>query len=168
MPTSNKVLDFLLITMPLYNNILYNLLLQQTAVSKYYLFMNQDIQAYNNAQVEDRRAICELLAREINAGMTGAESKIWHSAPVWFIDGNPIVGYDNLKGGVRLLFWSGQSFDEPELQQEGSFKAAEARYTSPDQVNIDDLARWLEKSKTIQWDYKNIVKHRGVLERIKV
>ena len=56
------------------------------------------------------------------------------------MDGKPIVGYDVLKDSVRLLFWSGQSFDEPGLQPEGSFKAVEARYTSPDQVNIDDLA----------------------------
>ncbi len=130
--------------------------------------MNQDIQVYNNAQSDDRKAICELLARAIQAGMAGTESKIWHGAPVWFIDGNPVVGYDNLKGSVRLLFWSGQSFDEPGLLPEGSFKAAEARYTAADQVNVDDLARWLEKSITIQWDYKNIVKRRGVLERLKI
>lgn len=28
------------------------------------------------------------------------------------------------------------------------------------------LKRWLRKSLTIQWDYKNIVKRRGVLEKI--
>jgi hypothetical protein len=65
-----------------------------------------------------------------------------------------------------LLFWSGQSFDEPGLQAEGSFKAAEARYTSADQINTKDLQRWLKKSQKIQWDYKNIVKRRGVLERV--
>jgi hypothetical protein len=68
---------------------------------------------------------------------------------------------------VRLLFWSGQSFDEPGLRPEGSFKAAEARYTNIDQVNTENLHRWLEKSAIIQWDYKNIVKRRGVLERLK-
>lgn len=129
--------------------------------------MNKDIQAYNNAQESDRKAICELLGREINTRLPKAESKIWHGAPVWFLDGNPIVGYDVLKNCVRLLFWSGQSFNEADLQPEGSFKAAEARYTSTDQVKTSDLSRWLEKAKTIQWDYKNIVKRRGVLERLK-
>ena len=129
--------------------------------------MNKDIQAYNSAQASDRQAICKLLAQEIDKGLPKAESKIWHGAPVWFIGGNPIVGYDNLKDSVRLLFWSGQSFDEPGLQPEGSFKAAEARYSDPDQVNADDLARWLKKSQTIQWDYKNIVKRKGQLERLK-
>lgn len=67
---------------------------------------------------------------------------------------------------MRLLFWSGQSFDEPGLQPEGKFKAAEARYTSVDQINTTDLQRWLEKARNIQWDYKNIVKRKGRLERL--
>lgn len=129
--------------------------------------MHKDIQAYNDSQEATRKAICELLAQEIQPALPEAENKIWHGAPVWFLDGNPVVGYDVLKDCVRLLFWSGQSFDEPGLQVEGSFKAAEARYTSKDQVNVDDLQRWLEKSERIQWDYKNIVKRRGKLERLK-
>jgi len=128
--------------------------------------MHPDIGAYNEAQVEDRRFVCALLAEEIAKALPDAENKIWHGSPVWFIDGNPIVGYGVLKHCVRLLFWSGQSFDEPGLQVEGTFKAAEARYTSVEQVNTDDLARWLGKSKSIQWDYKNIRKRKGVLERI--
>ncbi|MCB0575477.1 MAG: hypothetical protein KDC61_13035, partial [Saprospiraceae bacterium] len=63
-------------------------------------------------------------------------------------------------------FWSGQSFGEDRLKDEGSFKAAEVRYTSPDQIDQDELARWLGKARTIQWDYKNIVKRKGKLERL--
>jgi len=129
--------------------------------------MNKDIQAYNDAQAKEEQAICTLLAQEINSRLPKAESKIWHGSPVWFFDGNPIVGYWVRKDHIQLLFWSGQSFDEPGLKPEGSFKAAEARYTDKDQINTDDLARWLEKSERIQWDYKNIVKRRGVLERLK-
>lgn len=129
--------------------------------------MNKDIQTYNSRQTETDKAICELLQKEINRNLLEAESKIWHAHPVWFLDGNPVAGYSKLKGNVRLLFWSGQSFDEPGLQSEGSFKAAEARYTSPDQINLEDLERWLKKARDIQWDYKNIVKRRGVLERLK-
>ncbi len=130
--------------------------------------MSTDIQAYNHSQADSDKAICELLQREIEHHLPEAESKLWHGHPVWFINGNPIVGYSKLKNAVRLLFWSGQSFDEAGLQPEGTFKAAEARYTSADQVNTDDLMRWLEKAKSIQWDYKNIVKRRGVLERIEI
>jgi len=128
--------------------------------------MNKDVKAYNNSQSANDKAICNALADEIDSNLPKAENKIWHAHPVWFLDGNPIVGYSKLKDSVRLLFWSGQSFDEPGLQVEGSFKAAEARYTSIDQINKKDLKRWLAKSKKIQWDYKNIVKRRGVLERL--
>jgi len=129
--------------------------------------MNKDIQGYNDIQSNEDREICNLLSREISHNLPGAENKIWHAHPVWFIDGNPVVGYSKLKNSVRLLFWSGQSFDEQGLEKEGSFKAAEARYTSADQVDKDDLKRWLKKAREIQWDYKNLIKRKGVLERLK-
>lgn len=129
--------------------------------------MNKDIQAYNNAQANEDKVICNVLAEEICSNLPKAENKIWHAHPVWFLDGNPIVGYSKLKNAVRLLFWSGQSFEEEDLQAEGSFKAAEVRYTSPDQINKKDLKRWLKKAETIQWDYKNLIKRKGKLERLK-
>ena len=129
--------------------------------------MNSEIKEYNQKQAEDRKEICDLLAKEILASLPGAENKLWHGAPVWFLEGNPIVGYDVQKTGVRLLFWSGQSFDENGLAPEGSFKAAEARYTGVDQIKAEDLKRWLKKAEEIQWDYKNIVKRRGELIRLK-
>ncbi len=129
--------------------------------------MNPEIAAYNEQQTEVEKEICSLLATEIDVNLPEAESKIWHAHPVWFIDGNPIVGYSKLKSCIRLLFWSGQSFEEEKLQKEGKFKAAEMRYTEVSQINTEDLARWLDKSKNIQWDYKNIVKQKGILERLK-
>ena len=129
--------------------------------------MNKEIKAYNNKQTSEDKKICNVLAEAIDRSLPTAENKIWHAHPVWFLDGNPIVGYHKLKDSIRLLFWSGQSFDEDDLQKEGSFKAAEVRYTSVDQINKKDLARWLKKSKDIQWDYKNIVKRKGKLVRLK-
>jgi hypothetical protein len=129
--------------------------------------VSKDIKAYNDSLSSDDKAICTLLSGEISRNLPEAENKIWHRHPVWFLDGNPIVGYSKLKDCIRLLFWSGQSFDEPGLQPEGSFKAAEARYTSVEQINTSALKRWLKKSKQIQWDYKNIVKRKGVLERLR-
>jgi hypothetical protein len=130
-------------------------------------YMHKDIQTYNNSQAAEDKEICNMLAHEIDRQLPDAESKVWHAHPVWFLEGNPIVGYSKLKDSVRLLFWSGQSFDEEELQKEGSFKAAEMRYTSSKQVKKSDLKRWLDKGREIQWDYKNIVKRKGVLERLK-
>ena len=129
--------------------------------------MTTDIQTYNTSQTEADKMICEALKKEIDSVLPEAESKIWLGHPVWFLEGNPVAGYSKLKDSVRLLFWSGQSFDESNLQVEGSFKAAEARFTSVDQINRDDLHRWLQKARDIQWDYKNIVKRKGVLERLK-
>ena len=129
--------------------------------------MNLEVQKYNQSKLPEDQLICNVLAKEINLHLTEAENKIWHAHPVWFLDGNPIVGYDKLKDCVRVLFWSGQSFDEENLQKNGSFKASEIRYTNVDQINISDLKRWLEKAREIQWDYKNIVKRKGVLERLK-
>lgn len=129
--------------------------------------MDKNIQAYNDALTEEDKNICNDLAAIICAALPKAENKIWHAHPVWFLDGNPIVGYSKLKGSVRLLFWSGQSFEEEALTAEGSFKAAEMRYISIEQLNAKDLKRWLKKAEAIQWDYKNLVKRKGKLERLK-
>ncbi len=129
--------------------------------------MHDDIASYNQSQAESDLEICEKLAKTIDRVLPEAESKIWHAHPVWFLDGNPIVGYSKLKDSVRLLFWSGQSFDESGLHPEGKFKAAEARFESLKEIKVKDLTRWLKKARDIQWDYKNIVKRKGVLERLK-
>src|ERR1051326_2629859 len=111
--------------------------------------MHSGTKKYNEAQSPDDRAICRLLAEQIERGLPEAENRIWHSHPVWFLDGNPVVGYSKLKDCVRLLFWSGQSFEEDTLKKEGNFKAAEVRYTSTDQINNEDLKRWLAKARKI-------------------
>jgi hypothetical protein len=144
-----------------------NVAVQIKSKAKDSSILQNKIQAYNDAQSPEDREICNLLAQEINRSLPGAENKIWHAHPVWFLDGNPIVGYSKLKNAVRLLFWSGQSFDEEVLQNEGSFKAAEMRYTSAVQIKKRDLSRWLKKAAAIQWDYKNIVKRKGQLDRLK-
>ncbi|HEX7705320.1 MAG TPA: DUF1801 domain-containing protein [Thermoanaerobaculia bacterium] len=129
--------------------------------------MHEDTRKYNESQAPADQEICRLLAEEIDRTLPEAENKIWHAHPVWFLDGNPIAGYSKLKHCIRLLFWSGQSFEESGLTKEGTFKAAEARYTSVDQVNTDDLKRWLAKAREIQWDYKNLIRRKGRLERLK-
>lgn len=130
--------------------------------------MSQEIQAYNNSQSLEDIEICNLLMEQINLGLPEAENKIWHGHPVWFLEGNPIAGYSKQKAGIRLMFWSGMDFDEEALNKRGEkFKDASIFYTSVDQINTADLQRWLAKSRDIQWDYKNIVKRKGVLERLK-
>ncbi|MCK6507371.1 DUF1801 domain-containing protein [Myxococcota bacterium] len=128
--------------------------------------MHTPIDDYIAALPEPDRAVAARLAAAIQAGLPGAAGKLWHGHPVWFLDDNPVVGVSKRKVGVTLLFWSGRSFDEPTLQPEGRFQAAEARFTAPDQVDPVTLARWLEKAAAIQWDYKNLVKRKGQLLRL--
>ncbi|WP_420577701.1 DUF1801 domain-containing protein [Ekhidna sp.] len=126
-----------------------------------------NISEYNRTQTENDRRICERLMSLINTYLPEAESKIWHRHPVWFLDGNPTVGYSKLKDCIRLMFWSGMGFEELELKPgTGKFKDASMQYTRVDQISEEDLKRWLEKSRTIQWDYKNIVKKKGRLDRL--
>ena len=130
--------------------------------------MKKDIKAYHDKQADSDKKIFDLLYKEINKTLTEAENKMWHAHPVWFLDGNPIVGYSKLKDCIRLMFWSGMGFQEDQLKAgTGKFEDASIRYTDIDQINTNDLKRWLEKSREIQWDYKNIVKRKGKLERLK-
>ena len=126
-----------------------------------------NVKEYHDTLHPDRREICEELNAKISKALPEAESKVWHGAPVWFLDGNPIVGYSDHKNYVKLLFWSGQSFEDSHLKPEGKFKAADVCFEKVVDVNNHLLSQWLEKSKSIQWDYKNIVKRRGELVRLK-
>lgn len=126
-----------------------------------------DTRKYNKALSKGDKGVCDVLSETITQAMPLAENKIWHGVPVWFLEGNPVVGYDKFKDCVRLLFWSGQGFDEKDLHKSGSFKASEIRYTDVSEINEKDLKRWLRKAKEIQWDYKNIVKRKGVLKKLK-
>lgn len=126
------------------------------------------IRQFNEGQNEADQFICSRLEQLIDLGLPEAESKIWHGHPVWFLDGNPIVGYGKLKDCIRLMFWSGADFDEVELKAgTGKFKDASIRYTDAEQINDEDLARWLEKGRAIQWDYKNVARRKGKLVRLK-
>lgn len=130
--------------------------------------MHKEIKTYHDKQTSSDKEICDKLATFIDNELTEAESKIWHSHPVWFLDGNPIAGYSKQKPGIRLMFWSGASFEEEHLSVRGEkFKDASIFYNNVSDIKLDDLQRWLKKSREIQWDYKNIVKRKGQLERLK-
>ena len=129
--------------------------------------MKEEIQTYNIKQTDTDKAICDYLASTINQELSEANNKIWHAHPVWFLNDNPIVGYSKQKKGIRLMFWSGASFDEESLNIKGQkFKDASIFYNHISELDSEDLKRWLKKSKKIQWDYKNIVKRKGKLEKL--
>jgi len=125
--------------------------------------MNLEMSAYHTALTHQDKEICGQLFAIINNELPEATHKIWHAHPVWFIEGNPIVGYSKQKAGIRLMFWSGADFEEPGLNNIGKkFKDASVFYNHLDEIEPNDLKRWLHKSKDIQWDYKNIVKRKGL------
>jgi len=130
--------------------------------------IKNDILSFHSKQTAADKDICDLLLQEITLNLPKAEYKVWHGHPVWFIDGNPIVGYSKQKAGIRLMFWSGASFDEQGLNVRGiKFKDASVFYNAISDIHTNEPERRLKKLKEIQWDYKNIVKRKGVLERLK-
>lgn len=124
-----------------------------------------DIAAYHDTLDAHDRAIVEKLAAVINRELPDAQAKVWHRHPVWFLDGNPVVGYHRLKGGVRVLFWSGQSFRTSGLTANGSFEAADFKPASAEAIADYPFEQWLRESREIQWDYEHIMKNRGLVKR---
>ncbi|MDO3376652.1 DUF1801 domain-containing protein [Geoalkalibacter halelectricus] len=130
--------------------------------------MHPEILKYNENQEANLKEVCDLLAAEIDRNLPEAESKIWHAHPVWFLGGNPTVGYSKQKPGIRLMFWSGADFEEDGLNVVGKkFKDASVFFNNVSEIEKSDLRRWLNKAREIQWDYRNIVKRKGRLERLK-
>src|SRR5687768_5538766 len=114
--------------------------------------MSKEISAYNDKQSAGDKEIGDQLATMIDKELTGSESKIWHAHPVWFLDGNPIVGYSKQKAGIRLMFWSGADFEEDDLSVRGKkFKDASVFYTNLSEIKAKDVKRWLKKAREIQW-----------------
>lgn len=129
--------------------------------------MISDIQTYNNRLSQEEKIICDTLCGVIVSVLHDAEQKIWHAHPVWFLNGNPIVGYSKQKAGIRLMFWSGADFGDEQLKPgSGKFKDASVVFTAVGHIDLPRLQSWLNKSREIQWDYKNIVKRKGKLERL--
>ena len=112
------------------------------------------IAAYSRAQSPSFRETCETLRALITSALPKATSKVWHGAPVWFIDENPVVGYSVKTKGVSLLFWNGQAFKEPGLKPMGKYGAAEAVFRDVDELDAPAIRRWLKKARTNVFDSK--------------
>jgi hypothetical protein len=112
------------------------------------------ISAYSRAQPPAQRAICDVLRKSIACALPRATSKIWHGSPVWFIDENPVVGYNAIAKGVHLLFWNGQAFGEPDLTPVGKYRAAQAAFGDVAEIDPRVIRRWLTKAKSDVFDSK--------------
>jgi hypothetical protein len=119
---------------------------------------DDQIAAYAQAQPPAYRTICDRLRALIDAALPKATSKVWHGSPVWFIDDNPVVGYNATAKSVNLLFWNGQAFDEAGLKAVGKYRAAQAVFGDAAEIDAKVIRRWLKKAKSDVFDSKAFFK----------
>lgn len=115
-----------------------------------------DVVKYNDAADPANRAVTEFLYEEFRQALPIATFKVWHGAPVWFMDDIPVAGYEDHKHGVKVLFWSGKDFSEPGLLGIGKHRAAGITYPDVEAINVEDLRRYLRLSTEIIWDYRSL------------
>ncbi len=116
------------------------------------------IAAYSQAQPFAFRTICDLLRELIDTALPKATSKVWHGSPVWFIDDNPVVGYNATAKTVNLLFWNGQAFAEAGLKPVGKYRAAQAIFADAAEIDPKVVRRWLKKAASNILDSKAFFK----------
>lgn len=122
-----------------------------------------DIAEYNLGLSASDKTLAEALCASIAKALPLAKGKVWHGHPVWFIDGNPVVGYSIKKAGLEVLFWSGQAFKTSGLRAIGKFQAAGILATLDS--DFEKLfADCLREAALVQWDYKNLPKNRKLVK----
>ncbi len=119
---------------------------------------DEQIVAYSEAQPLPFRTICGILRELIDTALPKATSKVWHGSPVWFMDDNPVVGYNATAKTVNLLFWNGQPFQEPALKPVGKYRAAQAVFGDAAEIDPKVIRRWLKKAKSNVFDSKAFFK----------
>ena len=123
-----------------------------------------DIAEYNQSLAGTQQKIAEQLADLFAASLPTAEAKVWHGHPVWFLDRNPVCGYSLKKAGIEVLFWSGKSFKTAGLRPTGKYQAAGLAVETAE--DVPKVEKFMAETQSIQWDYKNLIKRKGKLERL--
>lgn len=124
--------------------------------------IGQDIQDYQSELSDDEAEIGAAIIQLITKALPKAEGKVWHGHPVWFVDGNPVVGFSLKKAGIEVLFWSGQSFKQEGLRAMGKYKAAGIAVPTLKDLNKKAMTAWLVEALAVQWDYQNLPKKRSL------
>src|SRR5262249_36143203 len=96
----------------------------------------------------------------IEAALPKATSRVWHGSPVWFLEDNPVVGYNATAKAIHLQFWNGQAFDEAGLQLVGKYRAAQAKFSDAAEIDPKAVRRWLKKARADVFDSKAFFKKR--------
>jgi hypothetical protein len=116
------------------------------------------IATYAQGKPTAYRTICDMLRKLIMTALPKATAKVWHGSPVWFMDDNPVVGYNLTAKTVNLLFWNGRAFDEADLEPVGKYMAAQARFTDAAEIDPKVVRRWLKKASVDVFDSKEFFK----------
>ena len=112
---------------------------------------------YARKQSPELVPVFDALRAEIAAALPRAASKIWHGAPVWFVDDYPVVGYSLKAGKASLLFWNGKALGEPTLKPVGKHFAAEMVFTQVAELDRAAIRRCLVKAgKNVFKDYASL------------
>ncbi len=93
------------------------------------------------------RSLATKLIEMFNQALPDCKTKVWHSIPVWFQEGNPIVTYFVKKDQVFVMFWNGQKFDRGGLKPVGKYSAADIGYSSLEVLDEKQLAEWLIEAR---------------------
>ncbi len=120
--------------------------------------ISADIQEYNSKLDDSHREIAQGLCDLVSQALPNAEGKVWHGHPVWFLDGNPIAGYNLKKSGIEVLFWSGKSFATAGLSPVGKYQAAGIAIETAD--DVDKVTPFMAEAGSVQWNYKDLPKLR--------
>ena len=127
--------------------------------------LSSDVLEYNASLDAENGRIGSHLAERISHAIAAADCKVWHGHPVWFIDGNPIVGYSLKKSGMQVLFWSGQSLTAAALRPLGKFKAAFLDVPNLETFDEPSFEALLAEAVSVQWNYLGLPKL-GRLEKL--
>ncbi len=110
------------------------------------------ISQYHKKHSSQQAKVMKALREELDRALGQEHSKLWHGAPVWFVDQNPVAGYSVNSRGVCLLFWNGQAFKDPSLHPVGKFFAAELRFLDVSEIKLTKLRGLFRQAKTKVWD----------------
>ena len=120
------------------------------------------IRDFDLSQTPELAAVCKVLRAEIDVALPQADAKIWHGAPVWFLEGYPVVGYSIKAKKAALLFWNGQALGEPMLKPMGKHFAAEILFSHVSELDVPAIQRCLAKAgKNVFKDYASFREGRG-------
>ncbi|MFM6981044.1 MAG: DUF1801 domain-containing protein [Micrococcales bacterium] len=106
-----------------------------------------DVEEYFEALPAELKPLASKIKSIIEAALPHCKTKVWHSIPVWFDEGNPIATYFEKKGKISVMFWNGQKFDEKGLKSVGKYSAADITYENEDTLNEKQLKAWLKEAK---------------------